>query len=76
MAYVGGEAGVLEAVIVARAIQDGVVQLTINYETSDHDDDLDYVLNKKREIGVNGVMSANIGFGGHDIVLLFKNYTE
>ena len=71
-----GAAGIFEAVIVTWAIQDGVVPPTINYEMLDPDGDLDYVPNRKRETEVNRVMSTNLGFGGHDTVLLFKKYTE
>lgn len=71
-----GAAGGLEAVIAARAIQDGVVPPTMNYETPDPDCDLDYIPNEKREMEVNGAMSTNLGFGGHNAVLLFKKYTE
>lgn len=71
-----GAAGGLEAVIAARAIQDGVVPPTINYETPDPECDLDYIPNAKREMEVNGAMSTNLGFGGHNAVLLFKKYTE
>eukprot|EP00580_Thalassiosira_gravida_P011275 CAMPEP_0201627726 /NCGR_PEP_ID=MMETSP0493-20130528/2848_1 /ASSEMBLY_ACC=CAM_ASM_000838 /TAXON_ID=420259 /ORGANISM="Thalassiosira gravida, Strain GMp14c1" /LENGTH=466 /DNA_ID=CAMNT_0048098275 /DNA_START=83 /DNA_END=1483 /DNA_ORIENTATION=+ len=71
-----GAAGGLEAVIAARAIQDGVVPPTINYETPDPECDLDYVPNEKREMEVNGAMSTNLGFGGHNAVLLFKKYSE
>lgn len=71
-----GAAGGLEAIIAARAIQDGVVPPTMNYETPDPDCDLDYVPNEKREMDVNGAMSTNLGFGGHNAVILFKKYTE
>eukprot|EP00970_Alexandrium_tamarense_P017586 scaffold10181_cov182-Alexandrium_tamarense.AAC.5 len=71
-----GAAGGLEAVIVARTIQDGVVAPTINYETPDPECDLDYVPNEKREMEVYAAMSTNLGFGGHNAVLLFKKYEE
>jgi len=71
-----GAAGGLEAVIVARTIQDGIVPPTINYETPDPECDLDYVPNEKRKMEVNAAMSTNLGFGGHNAVLLFKKYTE
>mmetsp|Transcript_11425 Transcript_11425/g.21108 ORF Transcript_11425/g.21108 Transcript_11425/m.21108 type:complete len:463 (-) Transcript_11425:94-1482(-) len=71
-----GAAGGMEAVIAARAIQDGVVPPTINYETPDPDCDLDYVPNVKREMEVDGAMSTNLGFGGHNAALLFRKYTE
>jgi len=71
-----GAAGGLEAIITARSIKDGVVAPTINYETPDPDCDLDYVPNKKREMNINGAMSSNLGFGGHNAVILFKKYRE
>jgi len=71
-----GAAGGLEAVIAARAIQDSVVPPTINYETPDPECDLDYVPNEKREMEVNAAMSTNLGFGGHNAVILFKKYTD
>ena len=71
-----GAAGGLEAVILARSIQDGVVPPTMNYETPDPECDLDYVPNEKRAMEVNAAMSTNLGFGGHNAVILFKKYTE
>mmetsp|Transcript_7834 Transcript_7834/g.16348 ORF Transcript_7834/g.16348 Transcript_7834/m.16348 type:complete len:466 (-) Transcript_7834:126-1523(-) len=71
-----GAAGGLEAVIVARAIKDKVVPPTVNYETPDPECDLDYVPNEKREMELTAAMSTNLGFGGHNAVLLFKKYTE
>mmetsp|Transcript_17309 Transcript_17309/g.28321 ORF Transcript_17309/g.28321 Transcript_17309/m.28321 type:complete len:490 (+) Transcript_17309:31-1500(+) len=71
-----GAAGGLEAVIIARAINDGVVPPTTNYETPDPECDLDYVPNTKREMEVNAAMSTNLGFGGHNAVVLFKKYEE
>lgn len=71
-----GAAGGVEAVIAVRSIADNVVPPTINYETPDPDCDLDYVPNKKREMVVNGAMSTNLGFGGHNAAILFKKYVE
>jgi 3-oxoacyl-[acyl-carrier-protein] synthase II len=71
-----GAAGGLEAIVAARSIADSVVPPTINYETPDPECDLDYVPNVKREMEVNGAMSTNLGFGGHNAALLFKKYIE
>jgi 3-oxoacyl-[acyl-carrier-protein] synthase II len=71
-----GAAGGLEAVIIARSIADSVVPPTTNYKTADPDCDLDYVPNEKREMEVNGAMSTNLGFGGHNAAILFKKYEE
>lgn len=71
-----GAAGGLEAIIAARSIQDSVVPPTINYVTPDPECDLDYVPNVKREMEVEGAMSTNLGFGGHNAALLFQKYRE
>jgi len=71
-----GAAGGLEAVVAAKSIFHDVVPPTINYETPDPDCDLDYVPNEKREMVVNGAMSTNLGFGGHNAALLFKKYSD
>jgi len=71
-----GAAGGIEAVVAARSIHDNVVPPTINLETPDPDCDLDYVPNEKREMEVNGAMSTNLGFGGHNAAILFKKYVE
>jgi len=67
-----GGAGALEAVICVRAITDGVLPPTINYETPDPACDLDYVPNTAREARVDAVMSNSFGFGGHNATLLFR----
>ncbi|KAL3789323.1 hypothetical protein ACHAW5_007670 [Stephanodiscus triporus] len=48
----------------------------INYVTPDPDCDLYYVPNTKREMEVHAAMSMNLGFGGHNAVILFKKYSK
>jgi 3-oxoacyl-[acyl-carrier-protein] synthase II len=69
-----GAAGGLEAVIAAKSIYHDIVPPTMNYDTPDPECDLDYVPNAKREMTVNGAMSTNLGFGGHNAAILFKKY--
>ena len=71
-----GAAGGVEAVVVARTIADGIVPPTINLETPDPECDLDNVPNVKREMKVTAAMSTNLGFGGHNAALLFKEFKE
>jgi 3-oxoacyl-[acyl-carrier-protein] synthase II len=73
-AHTLGAAGGVEAVIACKSIYDSVVPPTINNDTPDPDCDLDYVPNTKREMQVNGAMSTNLGFGGHNAAILFKKY--
>lgn len=69
-----GAAGGVEAVISVKAIENGIIPPTINYETPDPDLDLDYVPNKARKQDVNVVVSNSLGFGGHNVALIFKKY--
>jgi len=67
-----GAAGGIEAVACAKAIEVGVVPPTINYETPDPACGLDYVTDGKREMPVRVAMSNNLGFGGHNVSLVFR----
>ncbi|GGC74589.1 3-oxoacyl-[acyl-carrier-protein] synthase 2 [Thalassobacillus devorans] len=69
-----GAAGAIEAIISLKAIEDGILPPTINYETPDPDCDLDYVPNEARKQQVEAVMSNSLGFGGHNASLVFKKY--
>jgi 3-oxoacyl-[acyl-carrier-protein] synthase II len=69
-----GAAGGIEAIACIRAITDGVIPPTINYETSDPECDLNYVPNEKVEAEVNIALSDNLGFGGHNAAVIFKKY--
>lgn len=69
-----GAAGAVEAVVCAKAIEDGYIPATINYETPDPLCDLDIVPNKGREQDVEYAMSNSLGFGGHNATVVFKKY--
>lgn len=67
-----GAAGGVEAIACAKAIQEGIIPPTINYETPDPDCDLDYVPNNARKTEVRAALSNSLGFGGHNATLCFK----
>jgi 3-oxoacyl-[acyl-carrier-protein] synthase II len=69
-----GAAGAVEAVISVKAINEGIIPPTINYETPDPECDLDYVPNTARPKQLNTVMSNSFGFGGHNAVVIFGRY--
>lgn len=69
-----GAAGGVESVISLKVIEEGIVPPTINYETPDEDCDLDYIPNEARQQDVNVVVSNSLGFGGHNVSLVFKKY--
>ncbi|WP_026676111.1 beta-ketoacyl-ACP synthase II [Fictibacillus gelatini] len=71
-----GAAGGIEAIFSVKAIEEGILPPTINYETPDPECDLDYVPNEARKANVNAVLSNSLGFGGHNASLVFKKYTE
>ncbi|WP_088033364.1 beta-ketoacyl-ACP synthase II [Evansella clarkii] len=69
-----GAAGAVEALFSVKAIEEGIIPPTINYETPDPECDLDYVPNKARQQEVKAVMSNSLGFGGHNATLVFRKY--
>ncbi|MEC1765387.1 beta-ketoacyl-ACP synthase II [Schinkia azotoformans] len=69
-----GAAGAVEAIFSVKAITDGIIPPTMNLETPDPECDLDYVPNQARKQTVNAVLSSSLGFGGHNVSLVFKKY--
>lgn len=69
-----GAAGGIEAVIIAKAISEGIVPPTINYDNPDAECDLNYVSNKAVEKEINVAMSSSLGFGGHNAVIAMKKF--
>jgi 3-oxoacyl-[acyl-carrier-protein] synthase II len=68
-----GAGGAVEAIACCKVIETGILPPTINLETPDPDCDLDYVPNTARETaGVDVVLSNSLGFGGHNVTLLFR----
>jgi 3-oxoacyl-[acyl-carrier-protein] synthase II len=71
-----GAAGALEAIICVKALQDGLLPPTINYETPDPECDLDYVPNTARTAQLQHIMSNSFGFGGHNATVIISKYSE
>lgn len=71
-----GAAGAIEALACVRAISDGCLPPTINYETPDPECDLDYVPNTARPAQVEVAISNSLGLGGHNSCLAFKRYRQ
>ena len=69
-----GAAGAVEALICAKAIEEGIVPPTINYKEKDEECDLDIVPNEIRKKDLNIVMSNSLGFGGHNASVIIKKY--
>jgi 3-oxoacyl-[acyl-carrier-protein] synthase II len=71
-----GTAGAIEAMITLLTIRHGVIPPTINLTHPDPECDLDYVPNKARPAKVRTALTNSLGFGGHNSVLIFREYTE
>ncbi len=69
-----GAAGGFESIACINAIRTGIIPPTINYVTPDPACDLDITPNTARERDVNVAMNINLGFGGHNAVLLYKKF--
>jgi 3-oxoacyl-[acyl-carrier-protein] synthase II len=67
-----GAAGALEAALAIMAIEQGILPPTINQTSPDPDCDLDYVPNVAREAAIKHVMTNSMGFGGHNVSLIFS----
>jgi 3-oxoacyl-[acyl-carrier-protein] synthase II len=74
--HIMGATGAIETVFCALAIRDQVLPPTINYETPDPACDLDYVPNTPRPTRVRVCMNNAFGFGGHNAVLIIKEFEE
>jgi len=71
-----GAAGAIEAVISIKAMETGCLPPNINYKTPDPACDLDVVANQARAVSVDAVMSNSLGFGGHNVSLVFKQLSS
>ena len=67
-----GAAGGLETIVCLKAMQTGIIPPTINYTTPDPECDLDCTPNTARERSVNVAVNTNLGFGGHNGVIIVK----
>lgn len=73
--HIMGATGAIESVFCTLAIQQNIAPPTINYETPDPNCDLDYVPNQSRPMPIKVAINNAFGFGGHNAVLVFKEFT-
>ena len=71
-----GASGAIEAIISVKALEDGYIPATINYKNEDEDCDLNIVPNKGINEDIHYAMSNSLGFGGHNVSLIFKKAEE
>jgi beta-ketoacyl-acyl-carrier-protein synthase II len=70
-----GATGALETVFCIQAVRENMIPPTINYHTPDPDCDLDYIPNEARQHEVAIAMSNAFGFGGHNAVLVVRQFS-
>lgn len=71
-----GAAGSVEAVFTTMAIVHGIIPPTINYQTPDPECDLDITPNQPVKRDVHAALSNSSGFGGHNVSIALKRYSE
>ncbi len=69
-----GAAGASELILCVRALQEGLLPPTINYETPDPECDLDCVPNRARPAELEVALSNSFGFGGHNVCLVVRRF--
>ena len=69
-----GAAGAIETICCVKAIQEGIIPPTINYETPDPECDLNYTPNEAVRVNVETALNMNLGFGGHNATLILKKF--
>jgi 3-oxoacyl-[acyl-carrier-protein] synthase II len=71
-----GAAGSVEFIVCAHVVRENVIPPTINHETPDPELDLNYTLHKAVERDVTAALSNSFGFGGHNVALAVRRFTE
>lgn len=69
-----GAAGGMESIACIKAIETGIIPPTINYVTPDPECDLDITPNTARERKVEVALNSNLGFGGHNGVVIYRKF--
>jgi 3-oxoacyl-[acyl-carrier-protein] synthase II len=67
-----GAAGAIEAAVCCKVIAEGQIPPTINLDNPDPECDLNYLPHKGETKKVDVAVSNNLGFGGHNVSLLFR----
>ena len=71
-----GAAGVVQAIATVLMMENSLVHPTINNINPDPLCDIDFVPNIPRKHEINAAVSNAFGFGGHNVSLCFRKYTE
>ena len=70
-----GAASAIEAIVCTLAVKNDIIPPTINFETPDHECDIDCVPNHARRQKVNIALNNSYAFGGNNASLVLKKFT-
>jgi 3-oxoacyl-[acyl-carrier-protein] synthase II len=76
MGHLIAAAGSVEAIVCLLTIRDGMLPPTINLENRDPECDLDYIPNRARPKTVDVTLSNSFGFGGQNITLILRRFSD
>jgi 3-oxoacyl-[acyl-carrier-protein] synthase II len=71
-----GAAGAVEFIFSVLAVREGRVPPTINYQTPDPECDLNYTPNQAASRDMTAALSNSFGFGGHNVTLAVRRFSE
>jgi 3-oxoacyl-[acyl-carrier-protein] synthase II len=74
MGHLLGAAGAVEAIVCLKALEEGLIPPTINYQYPDPECDLHYVPNQAQSASLRVVLSNSFGFGGHNATIIFQKF--
>jgi 3-oxoacyl-[acyl-carrier-protein] synthase II len=76
MGHLIAAAGSVEAIVCLLTIRDGILPPTVNLDHPDPDCDLDYIPHVARRKNVDIALSNSFGFGGQNITLILRRFTD
>ena len=71
-----GAAGAVEAIVMAKSIEEGFIHQTMGSSETEEEMDLNYCFGTSYEQDVNYAMSNSLGFGGHNASIIMKKFEK
>ncbi|MBR5425055.1 MAG: beta-ketoacyl-ACP synthase II [Clostridiales bacterium] len=71
-----GAAGAIEAIVLAKSVEEGFIHQTMGSSETEEEMDLNYCFGTSYEQDVKYAMSNSLGFGGHNASIIMKHFEE
>lgn len=71
-----GASGAMEAIITLISMGEEIIPPNINYKVKDDECDLNIVANEYKKEKITYALSNSLGFGGHNVSVLFKRWEK